>query len=147
VVATDLSAAALAVAKQNAQLHGVANRLVLVETDLLDGVRESDRFDFVVSNPPYIKSAEMPTLARDVRSFEPRLALEAGPRGTEIIERLIPQAVGRLHPLGWLIMEIAPGLEAAVRGLLAGRAELTVAPTIKDLAGLPRVIAAQRSAA
>ena len=66
------------------------------------------RFDFVVSNPPYVSAAEMEKLAPDVRKYEPHAALLAGPKGTEVIERLIPQAAERLRPGGHFLMEISP---------------------------------------
>lgn len=144
VTAVDISPAALRVAAANAADHDVAERIDFLEGDLLAAVPAEARFDFVVSNPPYITEAEMAGLARDVRDFEPRLALAAGPRGTEVIERLIVEAAERLVPGGWLLMEISPQLDQAVRELLAGDARYELGPTTKDLAGLPRVIQARK---
>lgn len=144
VTAVDLSPAALRVAQANAADHGAAERIEFLESDLLGAVTAERRFDFIVSNPPYIAEGEMAGLARDVRDYEPHLALVAGPRGTEIIERLIGQAADRLVPGGWLLMEISPQLDAAVRSMLAGDERYELHPTIKDLAGLPRVIQARR---
>ncbi len=144
VTALDISPAALRVAQGNATDHGVADRINFVESDLLSALPAQPRFDFIVSNPPYIAEHEMAGIARDVRDFEPRLALVAGPRGTEVIERLIGQAAERLVPGGWLLMEISPQLDAAVRDLLAADARYEVGPTAKDLAGLPRVVQARR---
>jgi release factor glutamine methyltransferase len=144
VTAVDLSPAALRVAQANAADHGTAERIEFLESDLLGAVAAERHFDFIVSNPPYIAEGEMAGLARDVRDYEPHLALVAGPRGTEIIERLIGQAADRLVPGGWLLMEISPQLDAAVRSMLAGDDRYELHPTIKDLAGLPRVIQARR---
>lgn len=144
VTALDISPAALRVAQSNATDHGVADRINFVESDLLSALPAEPRFDFIVSNPPYIAEHEMAGIARDVRDFEPRLALVAGPRGTEVIERLIGQAAERLVPGGWLLMEISPQLDAAVRDLLAADARYELGPTVKDLAGLPRVVQARR---
>ena len=144
VTAIDLSSAALAVAQENAKHHGVSERIEFVESDLFAAVPPDRRFDFIVSNPPYVKAAELDGLAPDVRKYEPRMALLAGPRGTEVIERLIPQAADRLQPGGHLLMEISPTIAAAVQALLESDARFELGPTIKDLARLPRVAQARR---
>jgi release factor glutamine methyltransferase len=144
VTAVDISPAALAVARDNAADHGMTERIAFVEGDLLGGLPDEQRFDFVVSNPPYITTAEMATLAVDVAKHEPRIALEAGPRGTEIMERLIPEAAARLRPGGWLLMEISPQLSAAVTELIASDGRFEPATISKDLAGLARVVQARR---
>lgn len=144
VLALDISPAALAVAGENAKALGVAERVELVESDLLAAVEPGRKFDFIVSNPPYIRSDEMPALMADVRQFEPRQALEAGPRGTEVIERLIPQAAEKLLPGGWLLIEISPTIEPAVRQLLAAEPAFENQASIKDLAGQFRMVEARR---
>ena len=103
------------------------------------------RFDFVVSNPPYISQAEMAELAPDVRQHEPHGALLAGERGTEIIERLLPQAIERLLPGGHLLIEISPTIHDAVLELIAATDGLQPEETVKDLARLPRVVRAVRN--
>ncbi|MDY0166934.1 MAG: peptide chain release factor N(5)-glutamine methyltransferase [Thermoguttaceae bacterium] len=140
VLATDRSAAALAVARANARSHGVADRIAFAEGDLLNGVAAGPRFDFIVSNPPYVATAEFDRLARDVREHEPRKALLAGDRGTEVIERLVPQAAERLKPGGHLLIEISPMIHDAVCGILRAVPGLRLGNTIKDLARLPRVV-------
>jgi release factor glutamine methyltransferase len=147
VTGLDISPGALAVARANAADHGVLGRVELVESDLFGALPSDRQFDFVVSNPPYVSSAEMTNLMRDVRDHEPRLALEAGPRGTEVIERLVIQAAGRLAPGGWLLLEISPPLEQAVRELISDTRKFELSPTLKDLANLPRVIEARRKEA
>jgi release factor glutamine methyltransferase len=144
VTAIDISPAALAVAAENAKKHGVAERIEFVAGDLLASVPAGRRFDFVVSNPPYVTTAELETLAPDVKKFEPHGALVAGPKGTEVIERLIPQAAERLHPGGHLLMEISPTIHDAVCSLLKSNNRFELGPTIKDLARLPRVVQATR---
>jgi release factor glutamine methyltransferase len=144
VTAIDVSPAALAVARGNAAAHAVAERIESVESDLFAAVPAERKFDAVVSNPPYVTAAEMDGLARDVRKFEPRVALLGGPRGTEVIERLIPQAAERLKPGGHLLIEISPTIHHAALALLAADARLEPQPTIKDLARLPRVARAVR---
>jgi release factor glutamine methyltransferase len=144
VTAIDVSPAALAIARGNAQTHGVLDRIEFVESDLFAAVPPERRFDFVVSNPPYVGETELETLAPEVRRFEPRVALVAGSRGTEVIERLLAQAVERLHPGGRLLLEISPMIHDAVQALLAADARLESGPTVKDLARLPRVVQARR---
>jgi len=144
VTAVDISAAALEVARQNATRHAVAERIEFIQGDLLESLDQSQTLDFIVSNPPYVSEPEFELLSRDVRDHEPRMALVAGPGGTEIIERLIPQAAGRLVAGGWLIMEISPMIEKAVFELLKRDGRFTQPDTTKDLAQLPRVISAQR---
>lgn len=146
VTAVDVSPAALAVARENAKAHGVAERVELLESDLLAGLPSDARFDLVVSNPPYVRSAEWAALARDVRDYEPRGALEAGPEGTEVIARLLPQAAERLRPGGYVLVEISPMLEGAVRALVASDGRYELRPTVKDLAQRARVIVARRQA-
>jgi release factor glutamine methyltransferase len=145
VTAIDISPAALAVARANAADHGVAGRIEFIEGDLLANMPAEARLDFVISNPPYVTTAEMAELPAEVRDFEPRGALEAGPKGTEIIERLAPQAAVRLRPGGWLLIEVSPMIEAAVVRLLQTDPRWESRPTLKDLAGLPRVVQACRS--
>ncbi len=144
VTASDLSLAALSVAAENAQTHGVAGRIEFVHSDLFAAVPGGRQFDFIVSNPPYVAEGEMERLPPDVRKFEPHGALLAGPRGTEVIERLIPQAAQRLRPGGHLLMEISPMIHDAVRNLLESDGRFELGPTIKDLARLPRVVQARR---
>jgi release factor glutamine methyltransferase len=144
VTAIDISSAALAVAYRNAQRHGMMERIALVESDLLSAVPAESRFDFIVSNPPYVSTAEMAGLAADVRDHEPEIALHAGERGTEVIARLIPQATERLKPGGVLIAEVSPMIAADVEELIRGTPTLDLGPTIRDLAGHPRVVQAAR---
>ncbi len=145
VTAIDISPGALAVARENARDHRVADRIDFLESDLLAAVPAQRQFDFIVSNPPYVTTAEMDTLAPDVRKYEPRQALLAGPRGTEVIEPLIPQAADRLRPGGHLLMEINPAIHDAVLALLKADGRFELGPTIKDLARLPRVVQAKRN--
>jgi release factor glutamine methyltransferase len=144
VVATDTSKTALAIAAENSRRHGVADRVQCVECDLLAGVEGEATFDFIVSNPPYVSAAEYEKLPRDVKNFEPQEALLAGPKGTEVIERLICQAAEWLRPGGHLLIEISPMIHAVVQTLLAAAPGLQPGPTVKDLARLPRVVQARR---
>lgn len=144
VTAIDISAAALAVARRNAEKHGVADRLTFVEANLLSKEPEEPRFDFIMSNPPYVSAAEMAELATDVRDHEPHTALLGGEAGTEIVAELIRQAAPRLKPGGILLIEISPMIAAAVEQLLDQQPVLERGPTIRDLAGHARVVQATR---
>jgi release factor glutamine methyltransferase len=144
VIAVDVSPKALAVAKRNAERLGVADRIQWMEGDLFEGIPAEKQFDLIVSNPPYVSTAEMASLADDVRRFEPEVALHGGEQGISVIERLIEQAAERLRPGGWLLMEISPTIVDRVERLLEAESRLERRGTHKDLAGLPRVVEAQR---
>jgi release factor glutamine methyltransferase len=138
--ATDISAAALEVARANAARHQLENRIQLQETDLLAGF-DLASFDFVVSNPPYVGESERDQVQLEVRKFEPRNAVFAGPTGLEVIERLIRQAHPTLKPRGWLIMEISGTIVEGVKRRLARWNEIQIT---SDLQGVPRVASAQK---
>jgi release factor glutamine methyltransferase len=144
VTMIDVSPAALKVAQTNAERTKVSDRIEAIESDLFAAVPADRKFDLIVSNPPYITSDEMKQLAVDVRRFEPTLALDGGPEGTTVIERLIPQAAERLRPGGWLLMEISPTIVGRVEQLLEADPRLKLEPTQKDIAGLARVVQARR---
>jgi release factor glutamine methyltransferase len=138
VIATDLSEPALRVARSNADALGAA--VEFVRCDLLASL-DSRSVDTVASNPPYVGLDESDGLQREVRDFEPDMALFGGPTGTEIYERLIAEAQRALRPGGTLICELGYRSLDAVRGMLgAGWDNFSVVP---DLAGLPRVLVAR----
>jgi release factor glutamine methyltransferase len=143
-VATDISSAALSVARENAQRHGVADQIEFVECDLLDDPRVAGPWDVIVSNPPYIREDEFDALPRDVRLHEPRTALVAGPTGVEVIARLVAAAAQKLAPGGWLVMEVGPATASAAEAIVVAESELVLEPTLKDMAGLPRIVQARR---
>ena len=119
--ATDISHAALEVAYANAARHQLESRIHFDEADLLAITEpgfENNSFDFIVSNPPYVGESEEDQVQLEVRKFEPRSAVFAGPTGTEVIARLIPQAHAALRPGGWLVMEISGTIAEEVRRLL-----------------------------
>ncbi len=144
VTAMEVSPAALEIAKQNAARHEVGARIDFVCSDLFAECLDAEEFDLIVSNPPYVASSEMPELDAGVRDHEPHLALDGGEQGTEIIERLVPQAAEHLKPEGWLLIEVSPTNAARVEQLLAAESSLKGHETILDLAGLPRIVQAQR---
>jgi len=142
VTATDLSAAAVGVARENAERNGVAERIRFLEGDLLEPVA-GEQFDIVVSNPPYVAEADRESLAIEVRDYEPGRALFAGADGLDIYRRLIPQAFGALARGGYLVLEIGYGQELPVSALL-GEGDFESIEFTPDLKGIPRVACAQR---
>jgi len=143
-VATDISAAALAVARDNATRLGVVDRIEFVECDLLDAPAAAGPWDVIASNPPYVREDEFDALPRDVRLHEPRTALVSGPTGVEVIGRLAAAAAKTLVPGGWLLVEVGPSTATAAEQVIAANAGLVSEPTLKDLAGLPRIVQARR---
>lgn len=143
--ATDVSPAALDVARANAARHGVAERIEFVHGDLLAAA--AGPWDVIVSNPPYVREDEFAALPRDVREHEPRTALVAGPTGVEVVARLAAAAAAALVPGGWLVVEIGPTVAAAAAAALAAIPELEPGPMLKDLAGLPRIVQSRRRGA
>jgi len=141
VTAIDLSGAALAVARENAQRNGVAIRFV--EGDLLAPVA-GESFDFVVSNPPYVPESDRETLSVEVRDHEPELALFAGGDGLEVFRRLVPAAFKVLAPGGFVLLEIGCGQAAAIAELLA-RSRFERIEFVPDLQGIPRVACGQKA--
>ena len=144
ILAIDIQADALEVARSNAETHQVAGRIEFLEGDLLDAVAENRLFDFVVSNPPYVSNSEYESLPAEIKLQEPRNALWAGETGTEVIQRLVPQAAERLTPGGWLLMEVSPMIAEPVRALLLADRRFEEVAVTKDLAKLPRVVEARR---
>jgi release factor glutamine methyltransferase len=144
VTAIDISPAALAVARRNAERHGVADRISFVEGNVLSTEPPEPRFDYIVSNPPYVSTAEMEKLDRDVRKHEPHIALRAGDKGIDVIAPLIEQSAARLKPNGVLLIEVSPMIAGAVEQLLQQQPSLSLAPTIRDLAGHARIVQAAK---
>lgn len=142
--AVDASAKALEVARMNCQHHGVADRVELVQGDLLGWAPPDLRFHFILSNPPYVSEAEWTALAPEIRNYEPREALVAGPTGTEVIGRLVPQAAEHLYPGGWILLEISPMIHQPLQAIFQQDGRWRLGSTLLDAAGLPRVLQAQR---
>jgi release factor glutamine methyltransferase len=143
VTAVDRSAAALEVAARNAAKHGVQARVRFLEGDLFEPLGERRNFDFVVSNPPYIATEDLGRLPSGVRDYEPVLALDGGPGGYTVLDRLIANARDYLRPGGHLIVEIGAPQEEHVRRQVGGFAGYHIAPTIYDYSRHPRVIQAR----
>jgi release factor glutamine methyltransferase len=135
VTATDISAAALAVAQRNAEQTGAGERIQFVISDLFAALGD-ERFDCIVSNPPYVATSEV--LEPQVREYEPAAALYAGEDGLAIYRRLIPEAIGHLAPGGHLLLEIGHGQRDVLEQTLA-QSGFEDVRFVNDLQGIPRV--------
>ncbi|HEY6348958.1 MAG TPA: peptide chain release factor N(5)-glutamine methyltransferase [Candidatus Angelobacter sp.] len=140
VHACDISDEALEMARINAARLRLGHQVQFRHSDLLS-VYAGEQFDFVVSNPPYVGESEADKVQKQVREFEPKMAVFSGHEGMEIYKRLIPQAQAVLNPGGWLVMEIGFSTEEKVKVLLSDWAEIQ---TTADLQGIPRVVAARK---
>ena len=145
VTATDLSAAALELARRNAERLGVRERCEFLEGDLFVPLRAAGRFDLVAANPPYIAEPELESLQPEIQKYEPRLALAAGPDGLEHLRRLCQGAAAHLAPGGSLLFEVGAGQAEHVEQLLAAEGFVDVR-SLKDLGGVARVVEAHAAA-
>ncbi|MGI6142693.1 MAG: peptide chain release factor N(5)-glutamine methyltransferase [bacterium] len=147
VYGVDISGAALAVAWENARRHGVADRITLCCGDFFAPLASLDLFsrvDLLVSNPPYIPGEDLAHLPREVREFEPLLALDGGREGLDFYRRLAAGVPAFLRPGGWIVLEVGQGQAAAVQELLEAAGCFSSFRVVPDLAGIPRVVAAVR---
>ncbi len=143
ITAVDISPAALQIAASNAARHNLAARIRFLESNLLEALAPcAATFDAVVSNPPYISTADRDTLHPQVREHEPATALFAGPDGMEVYRHLIPQAHAALKPRGLLALEIGHDQRDAIAALLSEWNDLRF---VKDLQQIPRVALARKS--
>jgi release factor glutamine methyltransferase len=142
ITALDISSFAINIARENAQRNGVADRIRFIQSDLLSAIAD-ERFDMVVSNPPYVPQADRDSLSVEVREHEPALALFAGEDGLDIYRRLIPAGFAVLEPRGYILLEIGFGQSPAVAALLkqAGFVGIEFVP---DFQGIPRVACGRR---
>lgn len=147
VVATDLSAAALEVAAENAARSGLAERVEFREGALWEALGAGERFDVVVSNPPYIAESERDELQPEVREWEPGNALFAADSGLEVLFALVAGAPSYLRPGGLLALEIGAEQGAAVVGRIEGTGAYLSARIVPDLAGRERVVLAESAGA
>jgi release factor glutamine methyltransferase len=144
VVATDLSEQALAIAKLNAQRYDVADRIEFRLGDLFEALDPAERFDWLLSNPPYISDAEWAEVPRNVKDYEPVSALRGGVDGMDLLRRLMADGPDLLEPGGGLALEIAAAHEDAMLRLAEEDRRLQGPAVLKDHEGLPRVLIAYR---
>lgn len=145
VAAVDISDKALQLARRNAELNGVAGRVHFLEGDLLAPVFAAGLSpDIVVSNPPYIKSSDLPDLQREVRDFEPHLALDGGEDGLDFYRRLVEQLASQPVKPRLVGFEVGMGQAPEVAALLRELGVFDRVGTVKDLAGIERHVLAER---
>jgi release factor glutamine methyltransferase len=140
VIATDISAAALQVARRNAQRHGLSDRVQFLETDLLNGL--AIKADFILSNPPYVASHELPTLQREVRDWEPHTALTDFGDGLQFYRRLLIDAPAHLKPSGYLIFEMGYQQSETIKAFV-NRNVWHEPKALRDLQGIERTLVLQ----
>jgi len=146
VTAIDIDSGALEVAKGNATLHRVQERIVFLQGDLFEPLKdgpETGRFDVLVSNPPYIPTVEIETLEVQVKDYEPRIALDGGWDGLDFYKRLASLAPGYLKPGALWAVEVGYNQADAVKGILEKVGIYTEIQLIKDLSGIDRVVSAR----
>ncbi len=143
IVAVDISGAALQVAKRNARKHHVSDRIQFVVSDCFASLDPQHLFDMVVSNPPYVAEAAMSGLQREVRDFEPRVALAAGGDGLSIIQRLLAQSESFIKTGGHLLFEIGFDQRQAVERLVNEKV-WRLLDIHRDLQGIPRTVALEK---
>jgi release factor glutamine methyltransferase len=143
VTASDLSTAAVAIARENAERHNITDRVKLLESDLFASIPSDVKFDVIASNPPYVPSAEIDQLDPEVSQHEPRSALDGGPDGLEILRKIIDEAPSRLVPGGLLLLEFTPEQAEALESLTINDGRYDEVTIRKDLAHRPRVLKAR----
>jgi release factor glutamine methyltransferase len=144
VWATDVFSDALEIARANARRHGVEEKIQFLRGDLFEPVRDRmEFFDLIVSNPPYVRSDEIETLPRDVRDFEPRVALDGGADGLEFYRRMIPGALDYFTRGGFLAVEIGAEMGVDVARLFTDAGGYAPPQLYRDLAGKERIVCAR----
>jgi release factor glutamine methyltransferase len=148
IFATDTSGKALAIARENARRHGLADRIRFFEGDLFAPLDELDlhgQVDIIVSNPPYVPSGDRPALQPEVRDFEPAEALFAGPDGTAVHRSIIGKTQEFLKQRGVLIMEMGLGQAPELIRMIEKTEAYDAPVVLKDLAGIERVVVAKKA--
>jgi release factor glutamine methyltransferase len=140
--AVEISAEALALARENAAAHQMTERVCFYQGDAFSGLPQKTRFDLIVSNPPYIASAEIDGLAPEVRDFDPRLALDGGGDGLEFYRRIASEAGPFLKPAGKLMLEIGDGQAEALKNIFSEE-KWIVDEIVADYSARPRILMAR----
>ncbi|QDU74394.1 Release factor glutamine methyltransferase [Bremerella volcania] len=146
VLATDVSEKAIVVAKQNAEKHGVSERVEFAAGDLFQAVPSGSSFDVIVSNPPYIAQSERPLMDAHVIEHEPHGALFADEEGTSVLRRILEEAASFLKPGGWLLLEFSPMVAKRVAKIAEETGFYERISIGKDLAKLDRYLIAKKAA-
>jgi release factor glutamine methyltransferase len=147
IVATDISKEALLLAKENAVSTGVLRRITFIYGDLFGPfqlLRDGGRFDLILSNPPYIIRSEIEKLAREVKDYEPIIALDGGNEGIDFYRRIVSQASFYLRKGGWLLLEVGEGQGVLVSSMIERVGDFNLPERLKDLSDIERVVKAQK---
>jgi len=144
LVATDASPEALDVARANAQRHGVGDRIEFRRGSWFEALAAGMVFDAIVSNPPYVATADLARAMPEVRDHEPRAALDGGPDGLDALRTLAAGAPAWLKPGGWLIVEVGAGQAEAVTELAEGTGRYETIGVVPDFAGIDRVVSMRK---
>ncbi len=147
LIATDISRDALVLAKQNAESAGVQDRIKFLNGDLFGPLYPPEGkapFDLILSNPPYITRPKIDTLAKEVRDYEPRIALDGGEDGLAFYRRIVPEASFYLREGGWLLLEVALGQSEIISEMIEEGGNFFKPESIPDLSGIGRVVKAQK---
>jgi len=145
IVATDLSMEAILVARENACLHDVIERISFFQGDLFSAFSRHSKFDWVVSNPPYIPTRDLADLPAGIRQYEPILALDGGPDGLSVIRRIMAEAHKVLKPGGQMAIEMGYGQSDEVQNLAYETGKYSDFSIFKDYSGIPRVFCCRLS--
>lgn len=143
LVATDISSEALLIARENATTHKVDDRITFLEGDLFEPLTLGTKFDIIAGNPPYVSSAEIDSLDPEVAHHEPRLALDGGPNGLAVFERIIAEAPKHAAPGALFLMEMSPEQAEPLKQRLLAHGGYADVSVCNDLAGRARVIRAR----
>ena len=144
IIGIDSSRTALGYARQNARIHNVADRIAFICADLVGSFAPNTKhFDLIVSNPPYIESARLPTLQREIVDHEPRAALDGGPDGLDFYRKIVSTSPGLIRPGGLLCLEIGAGQAKDVTAMLKARALFDRIEVTNDYSSMPRVVTAR----
>jgi release factor glutamine methyltransferase len=146
LVATDISREALILAKENAKSSGALHQIQFIHGNLFDPfrlLRKREPFDLILSNPPYIACSEIEGLAREVRDYEPMIALNGGEEGLTFYRNIISQAPFYLKKGGWLLLEVGQAQAEKVSEMIRKRGDFLTPQRLQDLSGIERVVKAQ----
>ncbi len=142
LIATDISWDAISLAKENAMLAGVGEKILFIKCDLFEAIRPLDGgyFDMIISNPPYIKRSDIQRLQKEVRDYEPIQAIDGGEDGLDFYRRIIGQSSLYLRDGGWLLLEMGHGQAGPIMDLIKDNKFFKKIDIIKDLSGIERVL-------
>ena len=144
LVGTDISGEVIRLARFNAQEQGVSEKIGFVTGDLFGPFKRGEHFDLILSNPPYIVRSEIGSLEREVRDFEPPIALNGGEDGLDFHRKIIFESPNYLRMEGWLLLEVGQGQAEEVSGMMEKNREFISSERIRDLSGIERVVRAQK---